>query len=124
MATSDADDSTAQPYPYVYVNNDGTARELHPEERRYLETRFHPADGARPYIKSSFEARDGWGDLQGYCPRSKLLCGTRIAAAPAENPHKPMTKEGFNAYLRSKGMTVIENPDGTIELKSPRKKST
>ena len=26
-------------YPYVYVNADGTARELHPSEQKYLETR-------------------------------------------------------------------------------------
>jgi hypothetical protein len=25
-------------YPYVYVNADGTARELHPSEQKYLET--------------------------------------------------------------------------------------
>jgi hypothetical protein len=36
---------------YVYVNDDGTARELSPVEREYLGQKFHPGDSGRPYIK-------------------------------------------------------------------------
>jgi preprotein translocase subunit SecD len=39
---------TAAPHPYVYVNAEGTARELHANERQYLETEFRPGDGAQP----------------------------------------------------------------------------
>jgi hypothetical protein len=38
-------------YPYVYVNADGTARELHPSEQKYLETEFKGGGGAAPYVK-------------------------------------------------------------------------
>ena len=33
-------EATIDPYLYVYVNQDGSARELHPDERSYLETYF------------------------------------------------------------------------------------
>ena len=42
---------------------EGGARELHSEERDYLETRFHPTDGARPYVKrrySQLNAGESW----------------------------------------------------------------
>ena len=35
-------------YPYVYVNADGTARELHPGERAYLEAEYQGGGGRRP----------------------------------------------------------------------------
>jgi hypothetical protein len=57
---------------YVYVNQDGTARELSPGERAYLAASFAPADGARPYVKSSYDALDGWGSRSGFLRRSDL----------------------------------------------------
>ena len=42
-------------FEYVYVEIDGTVRELDNWEVEYLETDFEPTDGARPYIKSSYE---------------------------------------------------------------------
>jgi len=50
-----------QPYPYIYVNADGTARELHAGERAYLETEFKGGDGAMPHIKDSYEKRNTAG---------------------------------------------------------------
>ena len=62
--------STADPYPYI--SPDGTARELHANERKYLETPFKLGDGNTPYIKIDYDARDGWGEIRGYLERSKL----------------------------------------------------
>lgn len=101
-------------YEYVYVEVDGTARELHADERTYLETEFHGADGARPYIKSSYKQRDGWGELSGYLKRSKVPVGTSIKPAPAQNPGKPRRRDEYIDDLRAKGLEVIENPDGTF----------
>jgi hypothetical protein len=81
------------PYPYVYVNPDGTVRDLHPRERQYLETPFNPFDGARPYVKPSYDARDGWGDIKGFCPRSAIPDQLHVSETPAEDPTRPFTVE-------------------------------
>ena len=35
-----AAEASATPYPYVFVESDGGARELHADERTYLETPY------------------------------------------------------------------------------------
>ncbi|HYM23394.1 MAG TPA: hypothetical protein VEU08_09305 [Vicinamibacterales bacterium] len=94
------------PYPYVFVENDGSARELHADERTYLETPYLPTDGARPYVKSSYDVRDGWGSLAGFLLRSKLPAGTDVRPAPPENPSKPMNEEEFREFLRKRGKLI------------------
>jgi len=103
------------PYPYVYINADGSARELHASERQYLETEFKGGDGAMPYIKASYEARDGWGEIGGYLERAKLPAGR--AVAPADNPLHALSKEDTVAWLRKKGVEVVENADGSVTVK-------
>jgi len=109
------------PYPYTYVNHDGTARELHAAERQYLEQPFIPADGGRPYVKSTFDARDGWGSVKGFLHRSKLPHGLFIESAPVNNPNPPMSKADHIAFLKEKaaqfGFEVVERSDGTVEMK-------
>jgi len=60
------------PYPYVFVEDDGTVRELRPGEKSYLERPFQPMDGGRPAIKGSFTSKNGWGSVRGFCHRSKV----------------------------------------------------
>jgi len=117
----DKDQAKADPYPFVYVNADGTARELHPRERNFLETPFHPADGGRPYVKDKYSQKNGWGEVTGFLKRSKLPPGTRIFAAPDENPIKPMTKEDMKQFLRAKGVEVTENSDGSFTARKPNR---
>ncbi len=104
-------ESPADPYPYVYVESDGTARELHFGEREYLETPYHQADGGRPYVKRGYEARDGWGDLAGFYLRAQLPQGTAVGSAPTDNPSKPMSESELVAYLQRKRVRV-ERPSG------------
>ncbi len=73
------------PYMYVYVNDDGSARELSPSERAYLETPFHPFDSGRPYVKSSYDKKDGRGRLSGFCLRTQIPSNIEIADAPPED---------------------------------------
>ena len=47
--------SEKEKFEFVYVENDGTVRELDNDEIEYLETEFEPSDGARPYIKSNYD---------------------------------------------------------------------
>jgi hypothetical protein len=103
-----------RPYPFIFVEADGTARELHAGEREYLETEFEGADGARPYIKGKYQQRDGWGALSGYMKRSKLPAGTSVSQAPLDDPSKPLSRDEYVAFLRAKGQEVTENADGTF----------
>jgi len=109
-----------QPYPYIYVNADGSARELHPNERTYLDTPFQGADGARPYIKSQYSQKNGWGELSGYLKRSKLPPGTQLHPAPLDDPSRPQTRQEHIEFLRGKGLDVVENSDGTFTIRKPR----
>ena len=59
-------------YMYVYVNQDGSARELSLREKIYLQTDYHFGDSARPYIKTTYEEKHGAGDLSGFCLLDKL----------------------------------------------------
>ena len=115
--------SAADPYRFVYVQADGTVRELHEDERRYLETEFKGGDGAAPYVKVSYDERNGWGDLSGYLERALLPPGVAIHAAPAENPNRPMNHEEFIAWLRHKGVAAVtDNPDGSWTISKPPRK--
>jgi hypothetical protein len=108
------DQAKVDPYPYLYVNADGSARELHASERNLLETPFYPADGARPYVKRNYSQKNGWGEITGFLERSQLPRGTRILTAPEEVPGMPLTREDHIRFLRSKGLDVTENSDGSI----------
>jgi hypothetical protein len=63
------DEAKKEPYPYVYVERDGSARELRLDERALLEKKFSPFD--RPYVKLAY--RDVVGHAtSGFCRRSLL----------------------------------------------------
>jgi hypothetical protein len=99
-------------YAYVYVNADGTARELHPNERQYLETEFLPGDGAAPSVKDSYSERNGWGEIRGYLQRSKLPSGMPVQEAPKEDPRRLMSVTEYAEWLRSKGVRVATREQG------------
>jgi hypothetical protein len=67
-------------FEYIYVEDDGGARELDAEERKYLSTKFLHADGARPYIKFRYESLTPDGLLGGYLRRRQLPKGIPIRA--------------------------------------------
>ncbi len=117
------DQAKIVPYPFVYVNDDGSVRELHSTERAYLETTFQPADGARPYIKDSYARLDGWGSVSGFCHRSLVPPDLKVLDAPIEDPTesiKAAFRETQIRFAREKGLEVSENPDGTLALRKPR----
>jgi len=59
-------------FKYIYVNDDGTAKELNDDEKEYLNTDFHNGDGARPYIKFRYQSRTPDSRLSGYLERRQL----------------------------------------------------
>jgi hypothetical protein len=114
--------ASLEPYPYVFVENDGSVRELHFEERKYLETPFSPFDGGRPYIKEDYESRDGWKSIKGFCPRAKIPDGMRIAGAPDDSldpnlPNPNLSKAELSKLLQEKGFEITEQTGGTVIAK-------
>ena len=109
-------------YRYVYVNAEGTARELHSNERQYLETEFIHGDGAAPYVKDSYAERNGWGEIRGFLERSKLPGGTPVQEAPKEDPSRRLSAAEYAEWLLGKGVTITENRDGSSAVPKPRGK--
>lgn len=75
----------------IWINGDGSARELSEADRTYVDTAYSPFDGARPYIKSHYAQRDGWGELSGYLHRKDVPDGVPIGPAPPESPPQQQT---------------------------------
>ena len=75
----------------IYVNDDGSARELSEPEKKYVDTEFSPLDCARPHIKTRYEKRNGWGNLSGFLQRKDVPVGMPINLAPSETASQPQT---------------------------------
>lgn len=104
-------------FPFVYINQNGTARELTAEERAYLETDFAGGDGGRPYIKSNYKSKDGWGSISGFIERVKVPAHVRIEAPdPAfGNKGAEELEDPIEAALAI-GDRVTANPDGSVTI--------
>jgi hypothetical protein len=59
-------------FRFVYVNQDGSARELSPEEQRCITQEISSGDSGGTYIKSSCESLDGWGSQSGCIARRRV----------------------------------------------------
>src|SRR4051812_1316438 len=70
------------PNEYVYVEDDGSTRELDDEERDYLATPFHPNDGARPYVKRRYKALTPDGRIGGFLPRGEVPLTAKVRPSP------------------------------------------
>lgn len=70
----------------IWIEDDGRARELTESEKNYVDAGFSPFDGARPYVKSRYDQRNGWGRLNGYLLRKQLPVGVHVDAAPPDSP--------------------------------------
>ena len=59
-------------FEFVYVENNGRVRELKDEEIEYLKEEFHPNDGGRPYIKTSYKDLTPDGKISGFIYRIRV----------------------------------------------------
>lgn len=91
------DEADATVYPYVFVSDTGSVRELSRKERDYLQTPFAPRDLMRPYVKSTYDERNLAGTLRGYCRRTAIPRSVRIAYPPIEIPPPARTAPPFPA---------------------------
>ncbi len=111
-----ADEAVRIPYPYVWVTGKGAVYELDAEDRAYLETPFHPCDSGRPAVKDSFESKNGWGSISGFCARKDVPAHITICPTP-------VPPEERKSVLEEYGLQFVENADGTggvIRAKKPR----
>ncbi len=86
MEFSEARDVADALARFVYVEDDGSARELTPGEAEYLATPFDPFDGNRPYVKWRYRSRTADRRLRGYLERQKLPAGMAVAPPPRQGP--------------------------------------
>lgn len=102
-------------FPYVRIHSDGSARELSPEERAYLNEEFEPTDGGRPHIKSHYEQLDGWKCLAGFIERSRVPSAIPIEAVnPEFDQLSAQVEEDELAINRSVGDIIEANADGSV----------
>ncbi len=59
-------------FAYVYIEDDGSAREVTEVERRRLTAEYGEGDSRRPYIKLRYESRDAQGSRRGFLRRRQL----------------------------------------------------
>ena len=90
-------------FEYVYVENDGTVRELDNEEIEYLQTEFEPTDGARSYIKSNFKQLTPDNKVWGFILRESVPKNVKI-------------KKTDKKYLEAKAPINILDSGSTIFL--------
>ncbi len=102
-------------FQYVYVNQDGSVRELSPNEQKYLNEKFSPGDGGRPYIKSSYKSLDGWGSMSGFLHRKKVP--DNVTITPVNPQYDSLVADDSIDFLedhRLVGDIIETNPDGSI----------
>ena len=68
---------------YVWVEDDGTVRELTAQEREYVTRKFDPTDGNRPYVKSRYKALTPDGKMRGFLERRDVPLFVRIRKTPS-----------------------------------------
>lgn len=104
-------------FEFVYVNQDGSARELSPGERAYLATQFSGGDGGRPYIKASYESRDGWGSLSGFIKRRSVPA--KITVEPVHPDYDELEAQlqpDILGTFRAAGDVIVTNADGSTTI--------
>ena len=102
-------------FKFVYVNQDGSVRELSPEEQAYLSEEFHGSDSGRPYIKWSYESRNGWGSQSGFIERRRVPA--RIEILPVHPDYDAAVKKLREDPLdpnHGAGDVIVQNPDGSV----------
>ena len=102
---------------FVYINQDGSARELVEGKRVYLETEFEPGDSGRSYVKSSYESKNGWGSVSGFIERHRVPADIPIAGiAPTAVQKETVLMEDTIADAVAVGDLVVYGADGSVTV--------
>ena len=73
-------------FKYVYVELDGSVRELYNDEVEYLKEEFHPNDGNRHYIKYKYKELTPSGKISGFIRRRRVPSHITIRPVPQPEP--------------------------------------
>ena len=71
-------------FDYVYIDDDGNARELDAEEDEYVTSALFPDDEVRFYIKPRYESLSPDGRLRGYLKRRQLPRKAYVGPPPSD----------------------------------------
>jgi hypothetical protein len=71
-------------FDYVYVDDDGSARELNAEEDEFVTTALLPDDEVHFYIKPRYESLSPDGRLRGYLRRNQLPRKISVGPPPSD----------------------------------------
>jgi hypothetical protein len=109
-------------FKFVYVNQDGSVRELSPGEQAYLSEEFSVGDGGRPYIKSNYESSDGWGSQSGFISRRQVPADIPILLVhPNYDVLKKECGHDMLGSHRAAGDIIEKNANGSITcIPNPR----
>ena len=77
-------------FDYVYIDDDGNARELNATEQESVMTALFPNEDADQFIKSRYESLTRDGRLCGYLRRRQLPHGVPVAPAPQLDDAPPL----------------------------------
>ena len=66
---------------WVYINDDGSAREITEVERQRLTADYPAGDSRRPYVKLRYQSRDDQGRRRGFLRHRQLPPDVPIAKA-------------------------------------------
>ena len=72
-------------FDYVYIDDNGNARELSADEEEYVTTALFLDDNADFFIKPHYESLNSNGALGGYLRRRQLPRQVPITAAPTDD---------------------------------------
>lgn len=59
-------------FEFVYVEKDGSVREVYHSEVEYLNRPFYPGTEGRPFVKKSFDELNPKGNISGFILRSRV----------------------------------------------------
>jgi hypothetical protein len=71
-------------FDYVYVDDDGSARELNTEEDELVTTTLFPGDDMHFFIKPRYESLSPDGRLSGYLRRTRLPHNAFVGPPPSD----------------------------------------
>ena len=86
-------DGSKEKYPFVFVNEDGSVREVTILEKLYLQTKYSGSDGERPYIKTKYFEKNGWGKISGFCYRKAIPGNIEIQKVVEETNKEAIESE-------------------------------